>query len=443
MKKVFCIFFWLLFVFGSYDVQAAGYPRQILNKLDAGVQYPLSVDGARVYVKDVDISNSDNGDFSGAITDYFDSLKTVNSDASATNPKVIKIWFNESIQTNSIGFGCDDLNKSFSNIKIKALGSGEEVRYTKDLSTDDTKRNSYLVGLVPLAMNGVQIEFHTTDEIGLSNLIIFKSGNINARIQAVNEVTGELENINSFGGALNITDGFVHKAMVNEYFTRDVGPSTTLAAITEVGDTDITVADSTGIIIGDMIKAGTTFLREVGVMTVTNVVSNIITLDRPIAQELPIGTVVKEVENNMASSVGTLTSPVIYELAPPPGIIWQITTLLITITDNLVMDDGKFGGITAFTNGVVGVAKTTAGRTANIANWKTNGDMMGDMYLVEYNDRAPAGGYGLRGKWDLTSVGIIAEINGDEGEYIRVLIQDDGTGNASFRIKAQGRVKNF
>lgn len=434
----------LLYATNSHASSVGSYSKQILYKLDAGVQYPLSVDGGRVYVKDIDLSNSDNGDFSGAVADYFDSLKSVNSDASATNPKVIKIWFNESIQTSSIGFGCDDLGKSFSNIVIKALGSGEVVRYTKDdFADDDTKRNSQVIEVSPLKLNGIIIEFHTADEVGLSNLIIFKSQNVNARIQALNEVTGEPENITSFGGSLNFTDGFVHKAMVNEYFTRDVGPSTTLAAIAETGDTDITVADSTGMIIGDMVKAGTTFLREVGVMTITNVASNVITLDRPIAQDLPIGTVVKEVETNMASSVGTLTSPVIYELAPPPGIIWQITTLLITITDNLVMDDGKFGGIAAFTNGVQGVAKTTAGRTANIANWKTNGDMMGDMYLVEYNDRAPAGGYGLRGKWDLTSAGIIAEINGDEGEYIRVLIQDDGTGNASFRIKAQGRVKNF
>lgn len=410
---------------------------------DVSIQYPLSVNGGRVYVKDIDVANSDNGDFSGVITDYFDSLKTVNNEASATNPKVIKIWFEESIQTNSIGFGCDDLTKSFSNIKIKALGSGEEVRYTKDLSADDTKRNSYLIGLVPLAINGLQIEFHTADEIGLSNLIIFKSENVNARIQAVNEVTGELENISSFGGALNVTDGFVHKAMVNEYFTRDVGPSTTLAVAAETGDTDITVVDSTGLIKPDMIKIGTTFLREVGVVTITNVVGNVISLDRPIAQDLPIGTVVEEVENNMASTVGTLASPVIYELAPPVGIIWQLTRLLITVTDNLVMDDGKFGGIGALTNGVVGVAKTTAGRIANITNWKTNGDMMADMYDVEYNDKAPAGGYGLRGRWDLTDAGIISEINGDEGEYLRVLIQDDITANASFRIKAQGRIKNF
>jgi len=443
MKRIFCIFFWLLFVFGSYGVQAAGYPRQILNKLDAGVQYPLSADGDSVYIKDIDVANSSNGGFSGVINDYFDSLKTVNNDASATNPKVIKVWFNRTIQTNSIGFGCDDLGKSFSNIKIKALGSGEAVRYIKDLSADDTKRNSYLVGLVPLAVNGLQIEFHTADEIGLSNLIIFKSENVTSRIQAVNEVTGEIENINSFNGALNFTDGFVHKAMVNEYFIRDVGPSTTLSVAATAEDTDITVSSSTGFIIGDLIKIGNTTAQEVGVITITNVVSNIITLDRPIAQTLPIGTVIKEVENDMTSSVGTLTSPVVYELAPPPGVVWQITRLLITVTDNLVMDDGKFGGIAALTNGVVGIVKTTAGRVANITNWKTNGNMMSDMFNVEYNDRAPAGGYGLRGRWTFEEAGIVAEIDGDEGEYLRVLIQDDITANASFRIKAQGRVKSF
>lgn len=420
-----------------------GYPRQILGKLAGGSQYPLSSNGDSIYVKDIDVDNSDNGGFSGEVTDYFDSLKTVNYDASATNPKIIKVWFNRTIQTSAIGFGCDDLTKSFSNIKIKALGSGEAVRHVKDLSTDSTKRNSYVVELPPLALNGVQIEFHTADEIGLSNLIIFKSENANARIQAISEVTDELENITSFGGALNITDGYVHKAMVNEYFTRDTGPNTTLSVEATAGDTSITVSDSTGFITGDLIKIGITAVQEVGIITITNVVGNVITLDRPIAVNLPVGTVVKGVESNMTSAVGSLASPVIYELAPPPGVIWQITRMLITITDNLTMDDGKFGGIAALTNGVVGVANTTAGRIANITDWKTNGDMMRDMYDVEYNDRAPSGGYGLRARWTFRNAGIVAELNGDNGEYLRALIQDDITENASFQIKAQGRVRTF
>ncbi|MCP4341351.1 MAG: hypothetical protein GY799_21335 [Desulfobulbaceae bacterium] len=149
------------------------------------VQKPLALDGDSVYVKDIDTGNSDIGDFSGEITDLFDSLLTVVHNTTAAPIKTIKIWFNRSIQVSSIGFGCNDLSHTFSNIAIKALGSGEEVRFTQDYSSDDTKRNSYVIDLPPLAANGFLFEFHTTDDVCLSNLIIFKSVNVNARLQGV------------------------------------------------------------------------------------------------------------------------------------------------------------------------------------------------------------------------------------------------------------------
>lgn len=151
---------------------------------DVAVQHPLPTDGDSVYFKDIDVANSDIGDFSGIVTDFFDDLKSVSSNATSDNPKILKIWFKRSIATHAIGFGCDNLAKSFSNIKIKALGSGEEVRYTKDDSADSTKRNSYLLKMPTLALNGVQIEFHTADEICLSNLIIFKSIDVHSTLSA-------------------------------------------------------------------------------------------------------------------------------------------------------------------------------------------------------------------------------------------------------------------
>lgn len=152
---------------------------------EVNVQYPMPTDGDSVYVKDIDISNSDNGGFSGLVCDYFDSLKTANNDASATNPKSIKVWLNRSIKANSIGFGCDDLTKSFSNIVVKVLGSGEVVRYTNDdFIADSTKRNSQTIELPQLAMNGFIIEFNTADEVGLSNIILWKATDVNARISA-------------------------------------------------------------------------------------------------------------------------------------------------------------------------------------------------------------------------------------------------------------------
>jgi len=160
---------------------------------DIGVHNPIPINILRVTVPDLDVANCDNGGFSGVVTDYFDSLKTVNADASATNPKYVKLWFHESFQFHSIGFGCDNLAKSFSNIKISALGSGEAVRFTKDLSADSTKRNSYLAELAPVAVNGFLIEFHTADEIGLSNIILFKAIDVNSRLKAIDADTGEVK----------------------------------------------------------------------------------------------------------------------------------------------------------------------------------------------------------------------------------------------------------
>jgi hypothetical protein len=173
------------------------------------VQHPLPADGDSVYVKDIDTDNSDNGGFSGVVTDYFDSLKTVNNDATAINPKVIKVWFNRTIQSHALGIGCDDLTKSFSNIKFKALGSGEEVRFIKDESADNTKRNSYLLELPQIALNGFILEFHTPDEIGLSNLFMAKTIDTHSTLSAA-KPNGEITDI----GATNNNN---LRVSVNEY----------------------------------------------------------------------------------------------------------------------------------------------------------------------------------------------------------------------------------
>lgn len=187
---------------------------------------PLSVNGDSVYTKDIDLDVSDNGGFSGEVTDYFDSLTSVNVDASATNPKQIKVWLNRTIQTAAIGFGCNDGTKSFSNVKVSVLGSNEAVRSVADASADNTKYNSLVLNFEPESANGFLIEFFTADEVGLSNLIIYKSANVNSRLQGIGP-SGCLSDVGvSASGNLRTTDsenglaiakgevagtGFVHK----------------------------------------------------------------------------------------------------------------------------------------------------------------------------------------------------------------------------------------
>jgi hypothetical protein len=140
--------------------------------------------------------------------------------------------------------------------------------------------------------------------------------------------------------------------------------------------------------------------------------------------------------------VGTLASPVVFQIDPPLGTVWQFTRLLIAITDGAAMDDGKFGGIPALVNGVALRATTASGRVVTYGNWKTNGDMVLDMFDVQYTDKAPAGENGLRGRWTFTKSEVVAELDGDATpiQQLEVLIQDDLSELTSFHIKGQGRV---
>jgi len=152
---------------------------------NVSTMHPLSVDTGVVFSKDLDLSVSDNFGFSGSVTDYFDSLTSINSDSSATNPKQILLWFNNTVYASEIGFGCDDIAKSFSNQKIKFLGSGQSVRSIVDDSADNTTYNSRLIKFGPTAFNGLILEFHTANEICLSNITIRKEQKVVSQLQAL------------------------------------------------------------------------------------------------------------------------------------------------------------------------------------------------------------------------------------------------------------------
>jgi len=403
------------------------------------VQHPLPTDGDSVYVKDLDIPNCDNGDFSGVITDYFDSLKTVNSNTTTDNPKIIKLWFKRTVYSHSIGLGCDNLTAGFgTSLTVKLLGSGEEVRYTKTFTVGNP--NSFLAEFGPKAFNGIILEFNTTDEVCISNMTIQKAQKTDTTINGVSELTGEVENISTYRKAINVNAAWVHRKIVSETFYRKTGIASDLATPASSEDTSITVIDSTGFVTGDEIKICEGATQEIGLLTLTNVVGNVLTLDRPLANEYTTGLEVCQVESNMAVN-GSLASPVSFIVKPPTGTVWQITRYLLSLIDGTVMDDGKFGGISSLTNGVVLKAITEAGRVVIFGNWKNNGDIKLDMYDVEYSDKAPAGEYGLRGRWTFTKAEVVAEVNGDDPlQQMEILIQDDLTANTSFRMKAQGRV---
>jgi len=158
------------------------------------VNTPIPVDGDSVYVKDIEEDECDISNFTGSVFDFFANPLTTSVNSTSTNPKIIKIWFKRPTQTNDVCIGCQDLSKNFSNVVIKTICSGDEVFYTKDLSSDDTKRNALQISIPPIMLLGLQIEFHTTDEVGVSIITIHKTGNVASRLQAIKD-NGNVTNI--------------------------------------------------------------------------------------------------------------------------------------------------------------------------------------------------------------------------------------------------------
>lgn len=268
---------------------------------------------------------------------------------------------------------------------------------------------------------------------------------VKSNLTAKSELTDLYENITSYRGSLNTNNAWVNRKIVNESFHQHDSAITNPTTGISEGDTSVTVDSVVGFTVGDVVKleedvAGVG-IQEIGVLTITIIAGSVLTFDRPLSNNYTTSATIERVVINMAV-IGSLDNPVSFEIDPPLGTVWQFTRILISITDGSSMDDGKFGGIPALTNGVSLRATTSAGRTVTFGNWKTNGDMALDMFDIQYTDKAPAGENGLRGRWTFTKAEVVAELDGDASpiQKLEILIQDDLTELSSFEIKGQGRV---
>ncbi len=430
------------------DITNGGIPTFLKdeNGTNLGVHYPLEVDGDSVYIKDVDESNSTAEGWDpiaeGTVSDLFGEREKGLTHTGSTNPKTIVINFFRPIVTTG-GLGLTTTVGNFSNVKVTALqldANNTEVVLI-DLSSVNTKLTILPVNFAPTGFNALKIEFHTADAVSITGMFIPKAFTTLSRIQGQDEVTDLIEDIKTRRGALNINKAWVHRKIVNETFHQHTGTTTTPSVAITAGDTSITVADPTGIIVGSEIKLTEGLTQEIGLITITVVVGSVLTLDRPLGNDYTTSADISEVISDMAV-LGSLASPQIFEMNPPIGTIWQVTRIMFEIFSAVAPDDGKFGGIAALTNGASLRATTEAGRTVVFANWKNNGDMKLDMFDVDFTDKGPGGTHGVNGRWTFTNAEVVAELNGDASpiQKIEILIQDDLRTLTLFKQKGQGRV---
>lgn len=227
--------------------------------------------------------------------------------------------------------------------------------------------------------------------------------------------------------------------IVNLYMHRHTGASAILTTDTAINDYVLQVETGHGFNATEMVcfKENERFYQG----AILSTTATTITLDSPLDYAYTDSA-------SLTSSVLDLTvngspaSPLVYHVKPTTGTQWDIVRILFYIEDDSAMDDGKFGGIAALTNGIV--LRSKNGTYLNIFNVKTNGDFAQQAFDRNYVAKPPAGtGHSMivrRTFGGQSKNGVVIRLDGDSGDELELIIRDDLTGLSHFHIVVQGHL---
>lgn len=228
-----------------------------------------------------------------------------------------------------------------------------------------------------------------------------------------------------------------HTTLVS-FFFRQVLNTVTVASNTTIDTYTVTLAAGHNVVVGDVLvlKEGVHFFQA----EVITVVTNTITLDRPLDFAFTTAAIGQRCTINM--NVNGSVTPQIFFITPAGlSIDVDINAIHMHIEDNVAMDTSTFGGLAALTRGVL--LRYTNGSMKNLFNIKDNGEFGHHCTLVQYDDRAPAGIYGLRVVKTFNSQsynGVTIRLSGPSNDQLQIIIQDDLTGLMEFHAIIQGHV---
>ena len=169
---------------------------------------------------------------------------------------------------------------------------------------------------------------------------------------------------------------------------------------------------------------------------VMGVATDTITLDRPLDNSFPAATTLGRIVSREMAVNGAVT-PQIFTVRGGALQAHDITRLFITMLDDSAMDDGKFGGISALTRGLV--LRIVNGIQVNIFNFKTNSDIKQFCYDLTYSSKAAAGLHGLSARMSFggnDKHGVVLRLDGLDA--LQWIVQDDLTALSSLHASAQG-----
>jgi hypothetical protein len=217
--------------------------------------------------------------------------------------------------------------------------------------------------------------------------------------------------------------------------------SSTVAVDAAKNAKSIELDDATGFLTGQYLKLCDATSNRVYYGTILNVVTNTLTLDTPLDSDISAGAVAQGTNTNMNVDGTTPKTFLLRGSGPFLGFSVDVTRIMFRMTTATATDFGKFGDISALTNGVV--IRVVNGITTNIANIKNNGDIANLAYdYTPYDTSNPGQGvFGIGARLTFSGqskIGSIIRIK--PGEDLEVIIQDDLTGITEFKIMAQGHL---
>lgn len=235
-----------------------------------------------------------------------------------------------------------------------------------------------------------------------------------------------------------------HTLVLNRYAAKFHEHDTTLSVAASAGDTAISIqgADYADFDVGDRLFINFLIFEENNYPIITaKPGSPVLTLNKPLDKSYPIGSEVQHVVIDASGEVGTLANPISYRIQPPPGITYNLRQAVAVIEMDLAGDSSKFGDITGgLTNGVITRASIN-GVVNTRTTIRTNLDFEDDTAIdVTYNQRAPAGKYGVIVTYDFGAGGVYIPLNGNTGDYFEILIQDNISSLNVARIKFLGYI---
>jgi hypothetical protein len=138
-------------------------------------------------------------------------------------------------------------------------------------------------------------------------------------------------------------------------------------------------------------------------------------------------------------TVNGSVTPQIAHIFVPSECEFNIYQINVSITDDVVMDSAKFGGIAALTNGILfRVVNSTIKNLPLVVN---NIGFSEQGFDINYDDKAPAGVYGFQAKKNYPVInGVSLRLNGATNDEIQCLIRDDLTDLTMLNITINGHV---